>query len=49
MRVNGGSDLARLQMLQKQAIATRNRLDVAAHGDDHQPQGQPLRGDAAAT
>ena len=29
MRVNGGSDLARLQMLQKQAFATRNRLDVA--------------------
>lgn len=30
MRVNGGSDLARLQALQKQAFATRNRLDVAA-------------------
>ena len=30
MRVNGGSELARMQMLQKQAIATRNRLDVAA-------------------
>ena len=29
MRVNGGSDLARLQMLQKQAFATRNKLDVA--------------------
>jgi flagellar hook-associated protein 3 FlgL len=31
MRVNGGSELARLQMLQKQAFETRNRLDVAAH------------------
>jgi flagellar hook-associated protein 3 FlgL len=30
MRVNGGSDLARLQALQKQAFATRNKLDVAA-------------------
>ena len=30
MRVNGGSDLARLQALQKQAFATRNRLDTAA-------------------
>ena len=30
MRVNGGSELARMQMLQRQAIATRNRLDVAA-------------------
>lgn len=30
MRINGGSELARMQMLQKQAIATRNRLDVAA-------------------
>ncbi len=30
MRVNGGSDLARLQALQKQAFATRNRLDIAA-------------------
>lgn len=30
MRVNGGSDLARLQALQKHAFATRNRLDVAA-------------------
>ena len=30
MRVNGGSDLARLQALQRQAFATRNRLDVAA-------------------
>ncbi|MFO1141003.1 MAG: flagellin [Amaricoccus sp.] len=29
MRVTGGSDLARLQMLQKQAIETRNKLDVA--------------------
>ncbi len=29
MRVTGGSDLARLQMLQKQAFATRNKLDVA--------------------
>jgi flagellar hook-associated protein 3 FlgL len=29
MRVTGGSDLARLQMLQRQAFATRNRLDVA--------------------
>ena len=29
MRVNGGSDLARLQMLQKQAFETRNKLDVA--------------------
>jgi len=30
MRVNGGSDLARMQALQKQALATRNRLDRAA-------------------
>lgn len=30
MRVGGGSELARMQMLQKQAVATRNRLDVAA-------------------
>ncbi len=30
MRVNGGSDLARLQILQKQAFATRNKLDIAA-------------------
>ena len=30
MRVNGGSDLARLQALQKQAFDTRNKLDVAA-------------------
>ena len=30
MRVNGGSELARMQMLQRQAVATRNRLDVAA-------------------
>jgi flagellar hook-associated protein 3 FlgL len=30
MRVNGGSELARLQMLQKQAFETRNKLDVAA-------------------
>jgi flagellar hook-associated protein 3 FlgL len=30
MRVNGGSELARMQMLQRQAIATRDRLDVAA-------------------
>ena len=45
MRVNGGSDLARLQMLQKQAFATRNKLDVARAGADLQPQGQPLRGD----
>jgi flagellar hook-associated protein 3 FlgL len=30
MRVNGGSDFARLQALQKHAFATRNRLDVAA-------------------
>ena len=30
MRVGGGSELARMQMLQRQAIATRNRLDVAA-------------------
>jgi flagellar hook-associated protein 3 FlgL len=30
MRVNGGSDLARLQMLQKQAAQTRSKLDVAA-------------------
>jgi flagellar hook-associated protein 3 FlgL len=30
MRVNGGSDLARLQALQKQAAATRGKLDVAA-------------------
>lgn len=30
MRVNGGSELARLQMLQRQAIEVRNRLDVAA-------------------
>src|SRR5262245_59736116 len=30
MRVNGGSDVARLQMLQKQAAATRGKLDVAA-------------------
>ncbi|HET9068673.1 MAG TPA: hypothetical protein VFN28_08505 [Amaricoccus sp.] len=30
MRVTGGSDLARLQALQKQAFATRNRLDTAA-------------------
>jgi flagellar hook-associated protein 3 FlgL len=29
MRVNGGSELARLQMLQRQAIGTRNKLDVA--------------------
>ncbi len=29
MRVTGGSDLARLQMLQKQAFSTRNKLDVA--------------------
>ena len=29
MRVTGGSDLARLQMLQKQAFETRNKLDVA--------------------
>jgi flagellar hook-associated protein 3 FlgL len=29
MRVNGGSDLARLQALQRQALETRNRLDVA--------------------
>ena len=49
MRVTGGSELARMQMLQRQAIATRNRLDMAGAGDDHQPQGQPLRGDAAAT
>ena len=25
MRVNGGSELARMQMLQKQAVATRDR------------------------
>ena len=31
MRVNGGSDLARMQALQKQALATRNRLDTAAN------------------
>jgi flagellar hook-associated protein 3 FlgL len=30
MRVNGGSDLARLQALQKQAFDTRSKLDVAA-------------------
>ena len=30
MRVTGGSDLARMQALQKQALATRNRLDTAA-------------------
>ena len=30
MRVNGGSDLARLQMLQKQAAQTRSKLDMAA-------------------
>ena len=29
MRITGGSDLARLQMLQEQAIETRNKLDVA--------------------
>lgn len=29
MRVTGGSDLARMQALQKQALATRNRLDTA--------------------
>ncbi len=29
MRVTGGSDLARLQMLQRQAFATRDKLDVA--------------------
>ncbi|MFO1208621.1 MAG: flagellin [Amaricoccus sp.] len=29
MRVSGGSDLARLQMMQRQAIETRNKLDVA--------------------
>ena len=29
MRVNGGSDLARLQALQRQAFETRNKLDVA--------------------
>ncbi len=29
MRITGGSDLARLQALQKQAIETRNKLDVA--------------------
>lgn len=30
MRITGGSDLMRLQMLQKQAINTRNKLDTAA-------------------
>ncbi|HRO10327.1 flagellin [Amaricoccus sp.] len=30
MRVTGGSDLARMQALQKQALATRDRLDTAA-------------------
>ena len=30
MRVNGGSELARLQMLQRQAIGVRNRLGVAS-------------------
>lgn len=30
MRVNGGSDLARMLALQKQAFSTRNKLDVAA-------------------
>jgi flagellar hook-associated protein 3 FlgL len=30
MRIGGGSELARMQMLQKQAMATRDRLDVAA-------------------
>lgn len=30
MRVTGGSELARMKMLQRQAIETRNRLDVAA-------------------
>ncbi len=30
MRVNGGSDLARLQVQQRQALATRSRLDIAA-------------------
>jgi flagellar hook-associated protein 3 FlgL len=30
MRVNGGSELARMQMLQRQAIATRDKLAVAA-------------------
>jgi flagellar hook-associated protein 3 FlgL len=29
MRISGGSDLSRLHMLQKQALDTRNRLDVA--------------------
>ena len=29
MRVNGGSDLARLQALQRQAFDTRSKLDVA--------------------
>lgn len=29
MRVTGGSELARMQMLQRQAIDTRNRLDTA--------------------
>ena len=29
MRITGGSDLARLHMLQKQALDTRNKLDVA--------------------
>ena len=30
MRVNGGSELARLQMLQRQAIGVRNKLGVAS-------------------
>lgn len=30
MQVNGGSELARVRMLQRQAVETRNRLDVAA-------------------
>ena len=30
MRLTGGSDLTRLQTLQKQAFATRNKLDVSA-------------------
>ena len=30
MKINGASDLARLQMLQKQAFSVRDRLDTAA-------------------